>query len=252
MESDKYIIETDVLDLLAREGMDAARKEILLRMQKVQEEILELCLTNQRESLYTSNVNDAAKDCPQIPPTTVEWLKTSWEDILSKICQAVIPQSLVTESSVLMYDRCISTLLLAVSVVTKGPIVATRVTISHLSNALLVLINRATSEGQEAPIFTLGILSEAFYGVTMRIQEAAGTPIVEDESDTTRHPLCPLERYHVHLTKLPSHSSSFITYADDSYGVLYKLVEWGDTSPALLTAVCGNIYLSLGPPNNCI
>lgn len=252
METDKYIIETDVLELLVKEGMDTARKEILLRMQKVQEEILELCLANQKESLYISSIKETAKDRPQIPLTTIEWLKASWEVILSKICEAVIPQNLVTESSVLMYDRCISTLLLAVGLVVEGPIVTTRVITSYLSKALSVLINRTISKDQEAPTFTLGILSEAFYGVTTRIQEATGTLLVEDESGTSRYSLHPLERYHMHLAKFPLHSSSFVIYADDSYGVLYKLVEWGDTSPTLLTAVCGNIYLSLRPPNNYI
>lgn len=247
----KFTVETDILEVLARGGIGAARKEVLLRIQKVKEEILELCLANHSESLCTADLNNLVNDRPQVPPGTVEWLTNNWETIISAICETVIPQNLVTESSIVMYDRCISTLLLAVGAVLRGSIVTTHPTVSHLSKALSVLTNRVTSGDQQELIPVLGIFSEAFHDTILRIQEVPEDLVAGSDSDASKHPLHSLKESEMYLSKLRLHNKPFITRADDSYGALYRLVEWGDNSPALLTAVCSNIYLSLCPLNDC-
>lgn len=252
MESDKFIIETDVLEILAKKGMDASRKEVLMRIQKVQEEILEHCLASNREPPCAISLNNTENTRPHVPNEALVWLKDNWEAAMLEICRAVVPQNLVTENAVLIYDRCISAILMAVGVLFEGPIAATQITISHLGKALSILINRTIIEGQETPMFTLGVFSETVCSVIMRILKVSNESVVGDNNCISDHQLHPLKEYHMHLKKYPPHSLSFITRADDSYGALYKLVEWGNASPTLLTAVCSNIYLSLCENNNCV
>lgn len=252
MESNRFIIATDILEILAKEGMDASRKEVLSRIQKIQEEILENCLTRNKEPFYTTSLNDLANTRPYVPDETLIWLKNNWETAISDICKAVTPQSLETESSVFMYDRCISSILMAIDLLFEGSIMVKRLTVSHIGQALSILINRVTTETEEIPIFTLGVLSKDVCNVITRILKESEGSFVEDTDCISNHQSYPLRDYQVQLQKHLPHSVSFITHADDSYGALYKLVEWGHTNPALLTAVCSNIYLFLRKDNNCI